>query len=376
MESFGIYSLKAGVVLTLFWGIYQLFMQKETFYRFNRGFLLTGLIAALLLPLITIRYTVEVSVPAVPILPLGISDMMQTVLKASTSTCATFLKYFNQLIPIVYLTVIAVILIVRFIGLTRLFHIICKNNSKRYTDYYLIESSDFTGAFSFFRFMFIPQKLNETEKHIILKHENAHIKQYHWIDLFLTNLLSLIWWFNPMMWLYGKAIRNNHEFLADQEVLTDYHPEDYRQTLINQWFKIPVYPMTNSFAYNNNLKRINMMKKNISNPLKKLFALWAIPAIAIFLVACSEKEYKLQETPNVQLSSETHKSDTIMIIGNQQRGKVEPLYMVDGKEVTNIADIDPKEIATISVLKNESSIAIYGEKGKNGVIIIKTKHHE
>ena len=66
MASFEIYSLKAGIILTLFWGIYKLFLQKETFFSFNRQFLMTGLIAAIILPFIVIRYTVEVSVPAFP----------------------------------------------------------------------------------------------------------------------------------------------------------------------------------------------------------------------------------------------------------------------------------------------------------------------
>ena len=59
MESFGIFSLKAGIILSLFWIIYLLFLQKETFHRFNRCFLLTGLLASIFLPWIVIRYKVD-----------------------------------------------------------------------------------------------------------------------------------------------------------------------------------------------------------------------------------------------------------------------------------------------------------------------------
>jgi len=49
------------------------------------------------------------------------------------------------------------------------------------------------------------------------------------------------------------------------------------------------------------------------------------------------------------------------------------LIIVDGIEVENAEDIDPKDIESISVLKDKSATAIYGEKGKNGVVLITTK---
>ena len=52
-----------------------------------------------------------------------------------------------------------------------------------------------------------------------------------------------------------------------------------------------------------------------------------------------------------------------------------PLYIVDGKEVSKdvFVDLKPDAIESISVLKDKSAIEKYGEKGKDGVIIIKTK---
>ncbi|MGC9355887.1 MAG: TonB family protein, partial [Mariniphaga sp.] len=51
----------------------------------------------------------------------------------------------------------------------------------------------------------------------------------------------------------------------------------------------------------------------------------------------------------------------------------EPLYIVDGKPTENISQLPPDDIESISVLKNASSTALYGSKGKNGVILITTK---
>lgn len=56
-------------------------------------------------------------------------------------------------------------------------------------------------------------------------------------------------------------------------------------------------------------------------------------------------------------------------------GDEKPLMIVDGKEVEGkkLEDIDTENIETIEVFKGEKATEKYGEKGKNGVVIIKTK---
>ena len=52
-----------------------------------------------------------------------------------------------------------------------------------------------------------------------------------------------------------------------------------------------------------------------------------------------------------------------------------PLIIVDGEELVDksVDEINPKTIESISVLKDKSAATLYGEKGKNGVILITTK---
>lgn len=51
-----------------------------------------------------------------------------------------------------------------------------------------------------------------------------------------------------------------------------------------------------------------------------------------------------------------------------------PLYIVDGEEITAETSINQDNVETIEVLKNESAKKLYGAKGVNGVIVIKTKN--
>ena len=57
------------------------------------------------------------------------------------------------------------------------------------------------------------------------------------------------------------------------------------------------------------------------------------------------------------------------------QGMNNPLYIVDGKEVTSsiLSALDVNKIESMTVLKNESATEVYGEKGKNGVILITLK---
>ncbi|BDD01825.1 SusC/RagA family TonB-linked outer membrane protein (plasmid) [Persicobacter psychrovividus] len=56
------------------------------------------------------------------------------------------------------------------------------------------------------------------------------------------------------------------------------------------------------------------------------------------------------------------------ITGNQ-----DPIYVIDGIITGNLQGVDPNDIESISVLKDASSAAIYGNRGANGVVIVKTK---
>lgn len=72
-------------------------------------------------------------------------------------------------------------------------------------------------------------------------------------------------------------------------------------------------------------------------------------------------------------SGQAGASPTVRIRGVNSTNNADPLYVVDGILQTNIDYLNPADIETIEVLKDPSSIAIYGLQGGNGVIIITTK---
>jgi TonB-dependent SusC/RagA subfamily outer membrane receptor len=64
--------------------------------------------------------------------------------------------------------------------------------------------------------------------------------------------------------------------------------------------------------------------------------------------------------------------------GSSAAGNNEPLYIVDGQEMIpqpggGLSGLNPNDIESIKVLKDPASMSMYGSRGGNGVIVIKTK---
>ena len=77
---------------------------------------------------------------------------------------------------------------------------------------------------------------------------------------------------------------------------------------------------------------------------------------------------------NITTNDEPGANPTIRIRGlGTITGARDPLYVIDGIETSSLNGLSPGDIATIDILKDASSLAIYGQKGSNGVVIISTK---
>ena len=449
MITFFIYLFKVSCWVAVWWLIYHIFLRKETFYTFNRFYLMSGLVASFLIPLMKIYYPVEIFIT---------QNANSTVAEKAHTQSNVVMDTYSVLFY-VYLFFVAFFIIRQIFLLLKINGMIRSAGYKITDEYRLVDSIKTKIPFSFFKYIFINSGQHpEKEKQLIIAHESSHIIQRHWADLVISECICILLWFNPFVWLYLRSVKENHEYLADEAVICNgYSPVYYRATLINQSLNTTVFPLVNSFA-KYNFKRISMMKKETSNPLKKLTVMLLIPVVCFFLWAFSEPEYLMktieapQQTEVVYIEEnasaiiekqdtnktvktqikvviqkdtiedkkeeiniekieasqgETHvlngtyitcdstnvsvnifnngssietnsegKSSVFLIRTkrNNDSTDIKPLIIVDGKKFPlAIKDIDPKGIHSITVLKDESSSRLYGEKGKNGVIIIETK---
>jgi len=287
MNEFIIYLLKVSAGLGIIFVPYYILMRNDPDLVLKRFYLLGGVIAAWIFPLITFRRPELFSdlTPSVFIDPSGSSPVPaipgpQTFSVSEAVNPALVNIHWIQAVGIVYLAGLLFLL-------TKNIQLLLKWNrtwnSAKNGDGTALAGTD--QVFSLFNRIFIPASLRDhADLENVLLHERAHIRQLHFIDLMLIEFTLLLTWFNPFSWLISRMIKENHEHLADRQVLsTGVNPARYRAQLLNQTLGVPVFRLGNQFNHSITFKRFNMMKKPKSS-LKGIvkFAL-LIPAVMLTL---------------------------------------------------------------------------------------------
>lgn len=158
---------------------------------------------------------------------------------------------------------------------------------------------------SFGKTIFVKDNISENEVNIIIKHEIAHVNQWHTIDKIYSIIVQLFVWFNPVVYIWQKLIDKNHEYLADEEVLESESLENYSLFLLQQKMQTNITFSTAPISKMSHLKsRIMKMKSKSKNQNKmknsKFNYLW-IPACLLVLSigSISAKQMVENESENV-----------------------------------------------------------------------------
>ena len=287
MEGLLLYLMKSAVWITGFAVVYMIFLQNERYFILNRMYLVTGILASLLFPLITVHYIVE--------MPALRSAQPGDVNAGGFEMTAVSGGFSVERILLVLYAVGVLIMISRY--LLQSFSVVRSiRDSERLQGWpvKIVSHSANVTPFSFFSWVVVNPSLTNTETREIMNHEMVHVRQRHWLDLLLTGLLCTLQWFNPVVWIYARFIRQNHEYLADEEALrTTSDPALYRAALLNQIAGTPVIDLSNSFNYSLNKKRFYMMKNIVTSPVRKLRLLLILPVSVMILYAFAEPEYSI-----------------------------------------------------------------------------------
>ncbi|HEY0900169.1 MAG TPA: M56 family metallopeptidase [Sphingobacteriaceae bacterium] len=246
------YLLQVNIYLVLFLGFYWIALKNETFFKQNRIYLNLAGITSFLIPffssdwfrnLFITEKVIEVS-QAVPIQMVYEPVIIQAEQSATTPA---------DVLQIIYLTGLGVFLLRFIIQLALLRKTLQTPRGS---------------AFSFFNRMIVDPDL--TDRETIVHHEEVHIRQWHSLDVLLTEVVAIINWFNPVVYLYKKEIRHLHEFIADEEA-SGTNKERYALILLSNTLGVPAHHLTNSFFNQSLLKRrIYMLSKNRSQRTKLL----------------------------------------------------------------------------------------------------------
>jgi TonB family protein len=307
MENFLIYLLKASTGIVLFYFFYYLVLRKETFYVSNRLYLIAGLVLAVILPAFPVSYTTPVALInnsdffAVNENPIG--DF--TISNSGESESFSFYNNPALILSFIYLLGAGFFLF-RLIFQTAFVAIQLHKGEKMLLDGVTVININKRKImpFSFFNNVIINiQEYSKEELSNIIAHEKVHIQERHWVDLLIIELLTVVFWINPIVWLYEKSIKQNHEYLADQGVLlAGYNPGQYQALLINQLMGAKILGFVNNLNFSLNKKRMEMMKKEKSSGIKKVKLLIVLPVIAGLMLAFAKPEYVIKKAQENQKS--------------------------------------------------------------------------
>ncbi|SFF74693.1 Signal transducer regulating beta-lactamase production, contains metallopeptidase domain [Salegentibacter agarivorans] len=289
--------------------MYELLLKKETFFTINRLYLLVTPLVSLLLPLLKFE-SLSALVPADSISALSqvllpevyIGGQPENIqqLPAVNLVQEQGLQINWWLVTYVSGVVLSLILLLKkYQNLNHLFRFRRISEDKELR---IIEVPNSNIACTFFKTIFLGDKLSEAEKQQILSHELVHVKQRHSLDLVFFEALKIIFWFNPLVYIYQSRIATLHEFIADANVVKTTTKRSYYEQLLNTAFNTQNISFINQF-FNHSLikKRIIMLQKSRSKTIAKFKYLFVLPLLFMMLtyVSCSENREGLEENQSI-----------------------------------------------------------------------------
>lgn len=351
MISYLAYTTVCMGILLLF---YHVFLEREKMHQINRCYLVFGLIFSLSIPVIPVGLA-DSPIPwfqtkqTVEIQPFPNSATYEGDLSESEAVAmipapepATF-TLFARLAMIIYV-IVAMIL---FIRLLRIIHMIQlkadRNPRKSFENYEMVLLNEPAVPHTFMRTIFVnrDQYLKGEIGREILLHERTHAKQRHTLDILFTETLKVLFWFNPVLYFYKKAILLNHEFLADQAVISNGTPvAGYQKLLLNTLLVQPVHGLGSNFNYKLTKKRLTMMTQSTSRLHAFIKITILIPlfvSLGLFLgCESTPSEYADEEEVSVELKIEISGSETVNVNAEEMSVSELEIYL---SELTRHPDV-------------------------------------
>ena len=284
------YLLKSAMCLALLLAVYHLLLENMKMHKFNRFYLLLSLAIGLSLPLITIEISAK-TLDYTPILSTAIAEQqipasVQPAVKENAAIKQTPPSHNPEALLIIFYGLITIGFASRFAwNILRIRSQINKNARVKITGASLVLLTDEVLPHSFLGYIFL-NELDYRDDKVdgqLLEHELAHVHQMHSLDVLFIEMLKIIFWFNPVFIFYKNAIQLNHEFLADEAVVSRFEVSEYQYLLLERTMITIAVPLTSNLNYSLTKKRLTMMIKTTSKLKIWTARLAVIPVIATML---------------------------------------------------------------------------------------------
>lgn len=398
MTDFLIYDLRVAVLIAVFYLFWRLLLARETLHRLNRVVLLLTAVLSFVLPVCVITiHRSEV---------LTVTENEASALPTATVETLTAVQPWWMTAAVVLFVIGAALTLGHTLAsLVRVGRLIRKSEHHQQTDDTVIAVTERElSPFSWMHYIVMSRSDYDHPDAAIMAHERAHIRARHSWDVMLVDVLSVLQWFNPALWLLRSDLRAIHEFEADDAVLSQgIDARQYQYLLVRKAVAAHGYSVANSLSHSTLKRRINMMLKKKTNSRQWLRALYIVPVVAASLAVSARTvtDYRIadeQAPAATDATTQTESKDsgffevkendrvTIVHPGGVEQDKVtvalssngaHPLVLVNGTEMDydHFVKISPNIIKSMTVLKDEDARKKYGAKAKDGVILVEIEDH-
>ena len=367
--------LPIAATVAVLWLVYRFLFRNSNRLYFNRFFLLTSMLLALAMPLLGLLSGIEV--PQMATLKQNMFNGMmlnevivtpdgQPVLPEVTVTTDATPSRFSvwQVIGGIYLIGVVVMTLLFLIKLGRLVALIIRSPKRKMDGFTAVFTGKEQGSFSFFRYAFFPSENVDSD---IMRHEMSHIGHHHSWDILFAEVMMILQWFNPFIYLYKKELQSLHEYQADRDVVaTGVDKKNYMMLILQQCTAVDFSGMSNNFSLILTKKRIKMITKN-----EKAKGLWwrllaTLPVLAILMIANTKVTAQEKTTESQRITVEMGQFEIYDDDGFPMLLKDTIIYNEDGSYVkceTSDSDVldpntgEPLKKMTITTHKADGSPA-------------------
>jgi len=366
------YILQVILFQVLFLAVYDIFLKNETFFRWNRGYLLATPLLAFIIPLLKLE-SIQTAVPKeyITYLPEVVINPQVVIEQSTNATVNT-----NYML-LIFLSGVLISTLLFLVKLTKIIKLITANKVIKKEGYSIVVLKNKEVAFSFFNYIFINEKHLKNTNIQIIEHELIHCRQKHTFDLLLFEFFKIGLWFNPIIYQFQQRITILHEYLSDEEIVKQTTAKSYFNTLLSETFNVENITFINQF-YKQNLikKRIAMITKNKSQKMKQLKYLLIVPLLLFMVIYSSctndsqsdikDVENLLHKKPNDSKGFYFEGNDgLILFTGSSLEGNEVPY-----SEMTKREQKIYNKFKTNNVEGIEMQVVI--DKNKDRVIFLKT----
>ncbi len=288
------YIIEVSCCWLLFYAVYILLLQQETFFRLNRWYLLGTLLLSLAIPLAELPHFAR---PAdtfsgfyLQPITIGVQALEVTLEEIAITPIGEGSSWrWSGLLAMLYWAGLVFFACRFVVGLHQIYRLKKTGTTQNKGAYTLVETNELHLPFSFLDMLFWSTKTSfgHGEQQQILRHELAHIRQKHTFDVLILEVLLILFWCSPLVHWYRKSLRDIHEYLADQAVLHTIARQQYGRTLLRQSQSGLQIALAHNFLQSQLKKRILMMTKDKSTRKGLLKYSLFLPVLIVALLVFS-----------------------------------------------------------------------------------------